>query len=130
MNRTIGILAFLLGLALASPALAQGYGVGTCTIGVPISSTACTQVFAAKDVSGGRHYLLLQCQGANNCYCAVNTNGAGTAAAGLSTDGILIGPAGLSWTAGGYTAGPINFPSGDICCRTTAGSSEIVGCDF
>lgn len=130
MMRTIRIALFLL-LALPTiAASAQVNGTGTCTIGVPIGSSSCTQVFAAKDVAGGRHYVLLQCVGANNCYCAIGTNGQGTANAGLSTDGIQVGPNGLSWVLGAFPAGPVNIPLGDVCCRTASSTSEIIGCDF
>lgn len=124
-------LFFMCIAALVVSSAAAHAGQGACTKGVPISNTACTQVFPANDVSGGRHYMLLQCTGGNTCYCAIGTNGAGTANAGASTDGMQIGASGQSWTSGAYPGGQtVQIPLGDVCCITASGSSEIVACDW
>lgn len=125
------LVALALFVALALNAQAAGIGTGTCTIGVVIGSSSCTSVFPAQDVSGGRHFLLIQCVGLNNCFCAFNTLGQGTANLGAATDGIAIGSQGSPLIMNAFSGGPATqIPNTDVCCRTQSGASEVVGCDF
>lgn len=130
LRRECVVLVFAM-LLVAPAVFAAGNKAGTCTIGVPITSTACAQVFPSGDVAGGRHYLSLQCVGGNTCYCAIGTNGTGTANAGASTDGFQIGASGNSWIMRAYPGGQtVQIPLGDVCCRTASSTSEVIGCDW
>ena len=114
-------------LLLALPVRADTYGVGTCTTAVTLNSSTASLIFGAKDVSGGRHYLLLQCNGTNNCSCTIGVGAAGTTA----TNGVNIGFGGNSWTmiaspgSQGYA-----IPVGEVDCIGVGGAAVLVGCDW
>jgi hypothetical protein len=122
----LGIL--LLVLALATPAFAQPIPSGT-NKGVAITNSSSTQVLALDDLKMGfRDYLMIQCTGANACYCCLGTNNnCGT------TNGTLLGANGGSWTltpqrrANGIL---IPVPIADVSCVTAGGASNVVTLDF
>ena len=126
MRIGLGIVtAALFALMVALPAFAQNR-TGTCTTAVALNSSTQSLVFPFQDVSGGRHYFLLQCVGTNNCACAMAT-GAG-APTFTATTGTLIGSGGNSWI---MIAQPqFAVPTGEVDCIGVGGTSEIVGCDW
>jgi hypothetical protein len=115
-------------LVFAVPTFAQSVPPAT-NKGVPINNVTSTPVLVQDDLKMGfRDYLLIQCTGANACYCCLGTNNnCGT------TNGTLLGANGGSWTltpeirANGIV---IPVPIADVSCITAVGASNVVTLDW
>ena len=101
----------------------QGGAIQACTGGS-------TQVLAKDDLTLGlRDYLMIQCTGANNCYCCIGTNNACT-----TTNGTLLSANGVGFwllvsvpRANGII---VAAPAGDVSCCGAGGTSNAVTLDY
>ncbi len=127
------VTAALFALMVALPAFAQNR-TGVCTTQVTLNTSTASQVFPFQDVSGGRHYFLIQCNGANTCSCAMATGASASGPPGVTaTNGILMNGSGGTTPAGSWTmvAAPgISIPVGETDCISVGGASSVVACDW
>lgn len=113
-------------LALFLCCFARAAFADSCTSSVAVT-TASTQVLPASDVSGGRHFLLIQNIGGDDAYCAIGTAASTTSGFKLATTGagsILL----QSYTAPNGIV--IGVPSAALNCAAAATSTTITVCDY
>lgn len=115
------ILAFIFTLALVGYAQAD-----TCTGTVNVT-TASTNIVAASDVSGGRHYLLLQNIGAVDVQCTIGETA-------TTSKGFILSAVGHGSILFSSAQGPngvfISVPNQAVNCITGSSTSNVSICDY
>lgn len=110
---------------LALSALGRVAFADTCTGTTTVQSSGSTQVLAAGDVQGGRHYLLIQNLGSPAVFCSIGADATTSSGYYIQQYGSLLmegfmAPNGVV----------ISVPSAAVNCIAASTTASVTVCDY